>query len=196
MQESTMNTTRGKLFVVTGPSGAGKDSVLARTKELGLDAGSVITTSTRAMRPGESERHPYYFVTQEEFEKKIDQKEMIEWAEVYGNYYGSTRAEVERVLAENPVVIVKVDPQGARTFKEMMPEATTIFIAPPSVEFLKKRLEGRATDSPEVIAKRLAIASSEMEHLETWDHVIRNEEGKLDDAANEFLQIIQNASAV
>lgn len=181
----------GTLFVVTGPSGAGKDSVIMRATELGLEFGSVITTTSRAMRPGESEGHPYHFVTQEEFERKVDHNEMIESATVYGNYYGSTKQEVERALKEHAVVIMKVDIQGAHTLKEMMPEAIVVFIQPPSIEYLRKRLEGRATDAPEIIEQRLAVAESEMQNLDQWDAVIQNLEGALDDAAKELIHTIE-----
>lgn len=180
----------GKLFVVTGPSGAGKDSVIAKARDLGLEFASITTTSTRPMRPGEAEGHPYYFVSTEEFEQKIAHGEMIEYAEVYGNYYGSTRSEVERALKHHPVVLVKVDPQGARTFKEMIPEAHTIFIQPPSFEALEHRLVHRASDAPEVIAKRLDTARKELEHLEQWHTVIVNEEGKLEEAARQLIAVI------
>lgn len=180
----------GTLFVVTGPSGAGKDSVIKKAKELGLDFGTVTTTSTRPMRPGESEGNPYYFLSREEFEERIKNGALIEWAEVYGNYYGSTREEVEQALKKNNAVIIKVDPQGARTFKEMMPEAITIFITPPSFEFLEKRLVNRASDSAEVIQKRLATAREELKNLQIWDKKIMNEEGKLEEAAQQLIALV------
>lgn len=183
----------GKLFVVTGPSGAGKDSVIAKARDLGLEFATITTTSTRPMRPGEAEGNPYYFVSKEEFEHKIANGDMIEWAEVYGNCYGSTRSEVEHVLKQNDVVIVKVDPQGARTFQEMVPEATTIFIQPPSFEALEHRLVHRASDAPDVIARRLDTARKELEHLEIWKAVIVNQEGKLEEAARTLMAIVDNA---
>ncbi len=180
----------GKLFVITGPSGAGKDSVIFKAKELGLQFGQVITTSSREARPGESEGFPYYFISKEDFEKKKDSDELIEWAEVYGNYYGCTKEEVEKKLQEHDIVVVKVDPQGARTYKKMMPDATTIFIMPPSYEYLEKRLVNRETDSAEVIKKRLSVARKELENLLDWDYLVVNEEGKLQEAAEETVEII------
>ncbi len=179
----------GKLIVVTGPSGAGKDSVIDKAKELGLEFTSVTTTSTRPMRPGEAEGQPYYFLSRDAFEEKVENGEMIEWAEVYGNLYGSTKEEVEQKREKNDLVLIKVDPQGARTFKEMIPDAETIFIQPPSIEYLEKRLIHRGSDTPAVIQKRLEIARSELENLETWDKRIMNAEGKLDDAARELMKI-------
>jgi len=180
----------GTLFVVTGPSGAGKDSVIAKAREMGLEFGTITTTSTRAMRPGEAEGNPYYFLTRAEFEEKIARGEMIEWAEVYGFLYGSTREEIEQKLKKTPVVILKVDPQGARTFKKLIPETVTIFIQPPSFEFLEKRLVNRASDSPDVIRKRLDTAKIELQNLQDWDHLILNEEGKLEEAAQQLIDLV------
>lgn len=180
-------------MVVTGPSGAGKDSVIGKLRELGFDFGMITTTTTRSMRPGEAEGQPYYFVSREEFEQRVEQGDMVEWAEVYGNLYGSTKTEVERVRRKYPVVIIRVDPQGARTFKEMIPDVITVFIQPPSFEFLEKRLVNRASDAPEVIAHRLEIAKQEMQNVEFWDYRITNNEGQLDAAAQELIDIIQKA---
>lgn len=185
-----MSAHQGKLFVVTGPSGAGKDSVIERVRELGVQFATITTTSTRPMRPGEAEGNPYYFVSHDDFEKKIANNEMIEWAEVYGYLYGSTRAEIDAVLAKNDIVVIKVDPQGARTFKKMLPQAIAIFIKPPSLEFLEKRLVNRATDSREVIAKRLAIAREELSDMSSWDYIIANDENQLDSAAQELKKIV------
>lgn len=184
----------GKLFVITGPSGAGKDSVIYKAKDLGLNFVQVVTTSTREVRNGESKGHPYYFITVDAFKKKIANNEMIEWAQVYGNYYGSTKKEVDDKLAENKVVVVKVDPQGARTFKRMRPDCVTIFIMPPSYEYLEKRLVNRETDTKEVIKQRLDTAKKELENLLDWDYLVVNEEGKLKDAAAEVKETIQNNS--
>lgn len=185
--------SQGKLFVVTGPSGAGKDSVINQVKELGLQFGQVVTTSTRPMRSTEKEGDPYYFVDTDTFRKHIDAGEMIEWAEVYGNLYGCTKKEVQQKLAENHVVIVKVDPQGARSYKAMVPDTTTIFIMPPSYEYLEKRLINRETDTREVIQQRLETAQRELENLLDWDYLVVNEDGKLNEAAEEVLQIITKA---
>lgn len=180
----------GKLFVITGPSGAGKDSVIFKAKELGLQFAQIVTTSTREVRPGESEGFPYYFVTKEAFEKAKVDGEMVEWAEVYGNFYGCSKKELEAKIGQNKITIVKVDPQGARTYKKMYPEAVTIFIMPPSYEYLEKRLINRDTDSRDTIKKRLTIARKELENLLNWDYLVVNEEGKLQAAAEEIIEII------
>lgn len=182
----------GKLVIVTGPSGAGKDSVINQVKDQGLAFGQVITTSTRPMRATEHEGEPYFFVSKTEFETKIKAEEFIEWAEVYGNLYGSTKTELDRKLQTNDIVIVKVDPQGARSYKAIKPEAITIFIMPPSYEYLEKRLINRETDTPAVIKQRLATAQRELENLLDWDYLVVNEEGKLAEAADEVREIIKN----
>jgi guanylate kinase len=182
----------GKLFVITGPSGAGKDSVIQQVKELGLDFESIITTSTREIRPGEAEGRPYHFISRENFEEMIEQGKFLEWAEVYGNLYGSSKKEVEEALERNEIVILKNDPQGARTVKKTMPEIVTIFVMPPSFEYLEKRLIGRETDSDEVIRERLRVARREMEHMLDWDYLVVNEEGKLEQAAKEVIDIIES----
>lgn len=188
---------KGKLFVVTGPSGAGKDSVISGARERFSAEevfGSITTTTSRPMRPGEAEGAPYYFISRDEFERKMSDGEMIEWAEVYGNYYGSTREEVERARRKHAVVLIKVDPQGARTFKQLLPDAVTIFIQPPSFAYLEKRLVNRASDSPEVIHKRLETARAELQQLNQWDHRIINEEGRLESAIDAFISLIHSAS--
>ena len=181
----------GKLFIVTGPSGAGKDSVINRVRERGLAFGQVITTSTRPQRTNEHQGDPYYFLTREDFQNKVAQGEMVEWAEVYGNLYGCTKAEVESKLKQHDIVIVKVDPQGARSYKKIRPEATTIFIMPPSYAYLEKRLINRETDTEEVIKQRLTTAQRELENLLDWDYLVVNEEGKLNEAAEEVVTIIK-----
>lgn len=181
----------GILFVITGPSGAGKDSVIEVVRQSGQTFGTITTTTSREIRKGEAEGQPYHFIRRTDFQQKIDTNQMVEWAEVYGNLYGSTKQEVERALQSGEVIIVKVDPQGARTFKKIYPEAVTIFIMPPSFEYLEKRLINRATDSPEVIQKRLELAKKELQNLLDWDFLVVNEEGKLEDAAREVMDIIQ-----
>lgn len=177
--------------MITGPSGAGKDSVIEAVRQSGQVFETLTTMSSREIRKGEAEGRPYHFATRPEFQQKIDSNEMVEWAEVYGNLYGSTKQEVERALQSGDVVIVKVDPQGARTFKKLYPQAVSIFIMPPTFEYLEKRLVNRATDAPEIIKKRLELAKKELQNLLDWDFLVVNEEGKLADAAKEVVDIIQ-----
>ncbi|MEK7539696.1 MAG: guanylate kinase [Patescibacteria group bacterium] len=179
------------LFVITGPSGAGKDSVIQAVAQAGQPFNGIITTTSRSLRKGEEQNKSYHFISRPEFQQKIDSGEMVEWAEVYGNLYGSTKQEVDQALTQDGPVIVKVDPQGARTFKKLYPEAVAIFVMPPSFEFLEKRLINRATDKPEIIKKRLELAKKELQNLLDWDFLVVNDEGKLQDAAQEVVDIMQ-----
>lgn len=179
----------GKFIVITGPSGAGKDSVIERAREMGLDFAMAITTTTRSMRPGEAEGNPYYFVSEDHFQEMVDHGEMIEWAHVYGNNYGCTKAEVERARKENDVVIVRVDIQGARTYKEMVPDAITVFIEPRDYSVLERRLRERNTDTEEVIAQRMKIAHEEMKDLNQWDYRLLNEDDCLDATVQKLIEI-------
>lgn len=181
----------GKIFVVSGPSGAGKDAVITKLAQNNLRFYTIKTTTTRAMREGEGEGKPYYFISKKEFKKKIAVGEMVEWAIVYNNYYGSSKEEIDRALRENEIVIWKVDPQGARKIKELMPEVVTIFVIPPSFEMLEDRLRGRGQDSDEVINRRLKAARRELAHLLDWDYVVLNEEDLLDETAEKVLDIIR-----
>ena len=183
---------KGKLFIITGPSGVGKDTVIEGLAKTGLNFAWIITTTTRAMRPEENDGHPYYFVTREKFEEMIRNNKLFEHADVYGNYYGGTFEEVDTKLAENKIVFLKVDPAGMYTVKRALPEVFTIFIAPPSFEVLKKRLINRGTDSPEAVEKRLAQVQKEMKMSQDFDAVVINEEGKLEETIEKIKTIIES----
>jgi len=185
---------KGKLFIISGPSGVGKDSVIEKAEELGLEFGRVITTTTRKPRIGEKEGKPYYFISKPQFLKLIKEGQFLEWAEVYGHYYGSTKKEVEKALADHKVMVMKVDPQGARAIKKMMPDAQTIFVVPPSPQSLAQRLKLRKTDSAEVIKKRLAVAKKEMKNLAEWNFVVINKEDKLKEAALKVKKIVEGSA--
>jgi len=179
-----------KLFVVSGLSGAGKDSVIEGLVKENLDFNWVVTTTTRPMRPGESEGHPYHFVPKERFEEMIKNDELIEWARVYDFYYGPQKKDVQKLLQVDEPVIFKIDCQGAKTIKGKFPGAKAIFIIPPSLEILEKRLRTRGTDSEEVIKRRLAEAKKELATLNQWDFVVVNEEGKLEETVDKIKEII------
>lgn len=180
-----------KLFVISGPSGAGKDSVIERLREEITDFAWVVTTTTRPMRPGESEGHPYHFVSKEKFEQMIKNNELIEWAMIYGNYYGSQKKDIEELLKGEKIVILKIDYQGAKTIKSKFPKSKVIFIIPPSIEILEKRLRSRGQDPEEVIKRRLAEVEKELATLNQWDYVVINEEGKLEETVEKIKEIIE-----
>lgn len=185
-----------KIFIITGTSGAGKDSVIEKIKGKNLEFEWVKTTVSRSMREGESEENPYYFVTSEKFKEKIGRGEMIEYALVYGKYYGGEKKEIERCLATKKPVIWKVDIQGVPTIKKHYPDAICIFISAPSFEALEKRIRGRGKDSEETIQKRMKTAKEEMRDASTnplYDHVVVNEEGRLDETAEKVTGIIKES---
>ena len=177
---------RSLLVVLSGPSGVGKDAVLERMKRLGSPYHFAVTATTRPMRDGEREGEPYHFVARDEFERMIANGELLEWAEVYGNLYGVPRAQVERALSEGRDVLVKVDVQGAKTIRGLAPDAMLVFLAPPSMDELARRLTSRGTEAEESLRRRLREAEAEMDAAALFDHVVVNRRGKLDDAVRQI----------
>lgn len=174
-----MNTGQedgGKLFVFAAPSGAGKTTLVHAVVTKHPELRFSISYTTRKPRRNEADGVDYLFVTEEEFMRLRDEGEMLEYAEVFDNYYASSRSQVEKHLADNRNVILEIDWQGAQQVRESMPECVTIFILPPSVEELERRLRDRRTDSPEVIERRLRDALSDMSHWDEFDHVIINDD--------------------
>ena len=152
--------SRGVLVVVSGFSGAGKGTVMKRLLEKYDNYALSISVTTRKPRPGEEDGREYFFRTKEEFEKFIEEDALIEYAQYVDNYYGTPRFYVEEQLAAGKDVILEIEIQGAMKVKEKNPEAVLVFVTPPTVEELKRRLTERGTETPEVIAERLARASS------------------------------------
>ncbi|WP_411704458.1 guanylate kinase [Edaphovirga cremea] len=169
---------QGTLFIVSAPSGAGKSSLiqaLLKTQPL-YDTQVSISHTTRAQRPGENHGEHYFFVSQEEFCQMIEEEAFLEHAQVFGNYYGTSRLAIEQVLSTGVDVFLDIDWQGAKQIREKMPLARSIFILPPSREELGRRLRGRGQDSEEVIAKRMAQAVAEMTHFAEYDYLIVNDD--------------------
>jgi guanylate kinase len=183
-----------KIFIITGTSGAGKDSVIKKVEEKGLDFIWAKTTTSRPKRDGESEGTPYYFVSPEQFQEKIKDDEMVEHAEVYGTYYGMEKKNIEKFFGMEKPVIVRVDVQGVATYKKTFPDSICIFIAAPNFEILERRIRERGQDSEENIQIRMAKAREEMKGVDTnplYDFVVVNEEGKLDETAEKVSEIIK-----
>jgi guanylate kinase len=169
-----MNT--GLLFTVSAPSGAGKTSLVKALVGRIPAARISISHTTRAKRPGEVEGEDYYFVSKDEFMKRVNAGGFLEHAEVYGNYYGTSQQAVEDLLKRGHDVILEIDWQGAAQVRRLRPEAVSIFILPPSRAILEQRLRGRGQDSDAVITRRLAVAREELSHYAESDYLIVNED--------------------
>ena len=179
------------LFIVlSGPSGVGKDVLLTRMKKLGRPFHYVVTATTRLQRKGEKNGVDYYFLAQEEFQQMVDKGQLLEWAKVYGNYYGVPRDEISKALSKGADVIVKVDVQGAATIKKILPQAVFIFLRPPSMEELELRLKQRRSESPIDLALRLEKAKDEIKSLPLFDYVITSHQGRLDDIISRIDAIV------
>lgn len=170
--------SRGSLVVLAGPSAVGKSTVVQRLREEVPGLYFSVSMTTRAPRPGEVDGVDYFFVTKDEFQRRIDQGEMLEWADIHGGIQRSgTPAEpVRNALDEGRPVLVEVDLVGARSIKALCPDAETVFLAPPSWEILVERLAGRGTETPEVIERRLATAKAELAAQDEFDSVVVNED--------------------
>ncbi len=169
---------QGTLYIVSAPSGAGKSSLiqaLLKTQPL-YDTQVSVSHTTRNPRPGEVHGEHYFFVNHEEFRAMIAREAFLEHAEVFGNYYGTSRETIEQVLSTGVNVFLDIDWQGAQQIRQKMPQARSIFILPPSKDELDRRLRGRGQDSEEVIAKRMAQAVAEMSHYAEYDYLIINDD--------------------
>lgn len=184
-----MSAREPKLFVISGPSGAGKGTLVAYIREQHPSLGLTVSATTRSPREGEVDGVSYYFLTDEEFAHRVDAGEFVEWAEVHGHRYGTLVSEVTSNLEAGNSLILEIDVQGAFQVKERFPEAVLIFIMPPSLEVLAERLRARGTETEESLTLRLANASHEMELADRYDDVVVNDD--LDDATAELLQVIQ-----
>jgi len=178
------------LIVLSGPSGAGKDRVLARMKELGYPFHFVVTVTTRPKRPGEVDGVDYHFVSEAEFAEMLEAGELLEHAVVYGQHKGVPKEEVRRALASGKDVIMRIDVQGAATIRRLVPEAVLIFLTASSEEELIRRLKKRKTETPEELERRIATVREEMKRLPEFDYVVVNRDGALDEAVRTIAAII------
>jgi guanylate kinase len=166
----------GKVFVITGPSGVGKGTLIERLLERVPQLELSVSATTREPRPGEEAGRDYHFLTPEEFDRRVEAGDFLEHATYSGNRYGTLRGEVERRLSEGRSVVLEIEVQGARQVRVAMPEAVLIFIAPPDPAALRQRLEGRGTDSEKAIERRLRTAEIELEAQAEFPHVIVNDD--------------------
>ncbi len=167
---------KGILMVLSGFSGAGKGTLMRRLLEIYDNYALSVSMTTRSPREGERHGVEYFFVTKEEFEQTIEKEGLIEYANYCGNYYGTPRAYVEEQLQKGKDVILEIEIQGALQIKKKFPDSLLLFVTPPSAQELRRRLEGRGTETPEVIAKRLARAGEEAEGIENYDYIVVNDD--------------------
>ena len=178
------------VIVISGPSGVGKDTVLKKMKSKKGSFYYVVTVTTRPRREEEKDGVDYHFLSQQGFQQMFNKGELLEWANVYGNYYGVPKKEIVQGLSQELDVVVKVDVQGAAAIKKVMPQAVFIFLAPPSMEELEKRLRQRHSESPEELELRLQKAGEEMKSLPMFDYVITSRRGKVNEVVSRILAIV------
>ncbi|MGE8111451.1 MULTISPECIES: guanylate kinase [Pseudomonas] len=171
-----MNQSSGTLYIVSAPSGAGKTSLVTALIKADPRVSVSVSHTTRAMRPGEEHGVNYHFVSHDEFKALIAKGDFLEHAEVFGNFYGTSRSALQEVLDRGNDLILEIDWQGAQQVRKLMPEARSVFILPPSRQALRERLDGRGQDSEAIIAGRMKEAVSEMVHYDEYEYVIINDD--------------------
>jgi guanylate kinase len=179
------------LVVISGPAGVGKDSLIRRLKERGYPFHFVVTATDRSPRPGEQHGKDYFFVTTQEFDRLIEEDELLEFAVVYGQRKGIPKQQVRDALATGKDVILRIDVQGAATIRRLLPEALLIFLSTGSEDELEDRLRQRGGDSPSQLQTRLETAKQEMAQLPMFDYVVINSENRLDRAADHIMSILR-----
>jgi guanylate kinase len=185
------NKKQGLLFVLSAPSGTGKDSVIKTLKDQGDDFHVVASVTTRAPRSGESNGHPYFFISLKKFEDMIANNELLEYANVHGNWYGQPLEPIRQHLQQGQDVLLKIDVQGAATVRHKIPGAIFIFLTPSSMDELITRLTNRHTETEEERQRRLKDAEVELAQCQYYDYVIENQQGKLQEAANNLRAIMK-----
>ncbi len=183
-----MAQTRGNLFILSAPSGAGKSSLISALLKKHSDMKVSVSHTTRAPRPGEENAVHYHFVSVDEFKSLIEKNDFFEWAQVFDNYYGTSKQAIESQLNAGIDVFLDIDWQGAQQIRNLIDDVETIFILPPSKQELEARLNNRGQDSSDVIASRMAKAQSETSHFKEYDYVIVNDD--FDTALSEIETIV------
>lgn len=179
-----------KVFVITGPSGVGKGTLIRELLSRVPDLELSVSATTRAPREGEAEGRDYHFLTPEQFEQRVEEKDFLEFATYSGNRYGTLRSEVERCLEHGRSVVLEIEVQGAQQVRAAKPDSVQIFIAPPDPAVLRERLIGRGTDSTEAIDERLKVAEQELAAQDDFDHQIVNDD--VTRASNELVAVVRS----
>ncbi len=183
-----MLNRKGIVFVISAPSGTGKTTICKAIVKEVENIRFSISYTTRERKKGEIDGVDYYFVSRERFRELIDENFFVEWAEVYGNLYGTPWSELERAREEGVDLLLEIDVQGGKNVKSVFPDSVLIFIVPPSLEELRKRLEARGRDSDEEIERRIRLAKSEMEFMNFYDYIVEND--KIENAIQKVKCII------
>lgn len=180
---------KGLLFVVSAPAGCGKDTILSEMFKKTDKAGYAVSATTRAPRGGEVNGVHYHFLTREEFERKIAEKEVLEYTEYCGNYYGTLKKSVDDLISSGKDAILKIEVEGAMNIRRMFPEACLVFILPPGWDILEERLRGRGTETEEKIGERMHQARTEVTYAKNYDYLIVND--KLEEAVDDLLAVLR-----
>ncbi len=180
--------SKGRLIIISGPSGSGKDTILKRVLQRLPDVKFSISSITRPMREGEVEGEKYNFVSREYFEDMIKKDMLLEYNNYIGNYYGTPRKPIDDAIKNGEEIIIEVDTNGARNIKSLVEDTVSVFIMPPSVEELRRRLSSRGTDNSEVIEKRMKSALEEIACAENYDYIVVNDD--IDRAVDDFIDVI------
>ena len=181
---------KGMLVVLSGPSGSGKDTVLEKLKESDFSFDKTISATTRDMRDGEKDGVDYYFIDKNTFEEKIKNQEFLEYTVYNDNYYGTPKSEVERHIDKGGCILLKIEVEGAGNIRKAMPESLSIFIIPPSMEELERRLRGRGTETEDSFRKRFEAAKDELSRANEYDYVVINDD--VDLCARQISQILDS----
>ncbi|MBN8545696.1 MAG: guanylate kinase [Ignavibacteria bacterium] len=185
---------RGKIYVISAPSGTGKTTIIKRIKEIRPEIRFSISAATRNPRGIEVHGKDYYFLSKDDFMKKVKAGEFVEWEEVFGNYYGTLKSELVDTVEKGEDVILEIDVKGALNIKQQFPESVLVFLLPPSIEELVARLTGRNTEKQEELEKRIARAELEFSFREQFDHCVVNND--LEECVNEVLELISKPKTI
>ena len=185
-----MAKVSGRLFILSAPSGTGKTSLTKSLIQKNINLSLSISYTSRRMRPTEVEGHDYFFVERNIFEQMLEDRELVESAEIYGNLYGTSRQWINEAINSGKDILLEIDGQGARQVREIFSDVVNIFVLPPSLVVLENRLKDRNQDSKEVIAKRMAAAKEEISHVSEYDYVIIND--NMDVALRDLVSVVQS----